>query len=301
MRRFSYIAALIGCGFYYLTFGRWLSWILLLGLVLLPAVSLVLSIPAIVTIHLSTAGPEKLDVGEKGELLLMGSCDYPMPPFHGRICLRDLRTGEKLLYREDAGFVPEHCGGFAVEIEKGRVRDYLGLFSFPVREKTSSRLLVRPKAIPVENLPETVTAPPLRWKPSLLRLGENHELRAYRPGDSLNTVHWKLSAKTGTLTVREAMEPVRQTACLTMNLWGTREELDTRLGKLLWLCVFLLERDMQPLILVATGDGPLRLEPRDEKQVKSAMETILCAPRSEKNVLPEPVGASWHCCLGESL
>lgn len=301
MRRFSYCLALVGCGFYYLTFGRWLSWIFLLGLLVLPAVSLALSIPAIWDLQLSTAGADKLLVGEKGELLLMGSSNFPMPPFHGKIVLRDLRTGEKHLYREETGFVPNHCGGFSVEIEKGRVMDYLGLFVFPVRRKTAGSLLVRPKAVAMENLPETVIAPPLRWKPSLQRLGENHELRPYRPGDSLNTVHWKLSAKTGSLTVRETMEPLRQTACLTMNLWGGPEALDERMGKLLWLGNFLLEKGMQPIILVTTGEGLLRLEPEDEGQLRGAVDTILCAPKSEENVLPEPVGASWHCCLGDSL
>lgn len=301
MRRFSYCLALVGCGFYYLTFGRWLSWIFLLGLLVLPAVSLALSIPAIWDLQLSTAGADKLLVGEKGELLLMGSSNFPMPPFHGKIVLRDLRTGEKHLYREETGFVPNHCGGFSVEIEKGRVMDYLGLFVFPVRRKTAGSLLVRPKAVAMENLPETVIAPPLRWKPSLQRLGENHELRPYRPGDSLNTVHWKLSAKTGFLTVRETMEPLKQTACLTMNLWGGPEALDERMGKLLWLGNFLLEKGMQPIILVTTGEGLLRLEPEDEGQLRGAVDTILCAPKSEENVLPEPVGASWHCCLGDSL
>ena len=301
MRRFSYCLALVGCGFYYLTFGRWLSWIFLLGLLVLPAVSLALSIPAIWDLQLSTAGADKLLVGEKGELLLMGSSNFPMPPFHGKIVLRDLRTGEKHLYREESGFVPNHFGGVSVEIEKGRVMDYLGLFVFPVRRKTAGSLLVRPKAVAMENLPETVIAPPLRWKPSLQRLGENHELRPYRPGDSLNTVHWKLSAKTGSLTVRETMEPLKQTACLTMNLWGGPEALDERMGKLLWLGNFLLEKGMQPIILVTTGEGLLRLEPEDEGQLRGAVDTILCAPKSEENVLPEPVGASWHCCLGDSL
>lgn len=301
MRRFTYLMALVGCGFYYLTFGRWLSWIFLLGLLVLPVVSLALSVPAIWDLQLSTAGPEKLLVGEKGELLLMGSSNFPMPPFHGKIVLRDLRTGEKRPYREETGFVPDHCGGYAVEIEKGRVLDYLGLFVFPVRRKSAGRLLVRPKEVAMEDLPEAVVSPPLRWKPSIQRLGENHELRPYRPGDSLNTVHWKLSAKTGALTVRETMEPLKQTACLTMNLWGTQEELDDRMGKLLWLGKFLLEKGMQPIILVSTGSGPLRLEPEDEQQLRKAVDTILCAPKSDENILPEPVGASWHYCLGDTL
>lgn len=93
MRRLAYLAAVVGCGLCYLTFGRWLLWMLLLGLLALPVVSLVLSIPALRSIRLGVAGPDRVKVGEKAELLLMGSCDMPMPPFRGRILLRDLRTG----------------------------------------------------------------------------------------------------------------------------------------------------------------------------------------------------------------
>ena len=117
MRRLAYLAAVVGCGLCYLTFGRWLLWLLLLGLLALPVVSLVLSIPALRSIRLGVAGPERVKVGEKAELLLMGSCDMPMPPFRGRIFLRDLRTGEKRPYQEETGFIPKNCGGYAVEIE----------------------------------------------------------------------------------------------------------------------------------------------------------------------------------------
>lgn len=298
MRRLAYLAAVVGCGLCYLTFGRWLLWMLLLGLLALPVVSLVLSIPALRSIRLGVAGPDRVKVGEKAELLLMGSCDMPMPPFRGRIFLRDLRTGEKGPYQEETGFIPQNCGGYGVEIEKARILDYLGLFSFPARRKRNGRLLVPPVKCPLDRLPEELDLPPLRWKPSTQRLGENHELRPYRPGDSLNTVHWKLSAKTGALTVREAMEPQKRTACLTLNLWGSPQELDKRLGQLLWLGAYLLERDMDPLILCMTGEGPVRLEPHSEKELEQAVESLLCLPQCESAALPEPVGASWHYCLG---
>ena len=177
MRRLAYLAAVVGCGLFYLTFGRWLLWMLLLGLLALPVVSLALSIPAIRSIRLGVAGPDRVKVGEKAELLLMGSCDMPMPPFRGRLILRDLRTGEKHPYREETGFLPQNCGGYAVEIEKGKVLDYLGLFSFPVRKKRNGQLLVLPAKCPLETQPEELDLPPLRWKPSTQRLGENHEPR----------------------------------------------------------------------------------------------------------------------------
>ena len=125
MRRAAYIIALLGAGLWYLTFGQWLAWIFLLGLLILPLLSLALSMKAILDFQLAPIGPERGAVGEKTELMLMGSCGSPMPPFKGKIRLRNLRTGEKIVYREETGFTPAHCGGYEMTVEKGRGRGWL--------------------------------------------------------------------------------------------------------------------------------------------------------------------------------
>lgn len=298
MRRFAYLAALVGFGLWYLTFGQWLAWVLLLGLMILPVLSLVLSLKAIRDFQMAPMGPEYLTVGERGELMVMGSCGSPMPPFKGQLRLRNLRTGERLPYREETGFVPMHCGGYEITVEKGRVMDYLGLFAFPVRKKQGARLLVRPTPIPAEDLPRILTQPPVCWKAGRNRLGENYELRPYRPGDSLNSVHWKLSAKTGKLTVRETMEPLHQKACLTLSLAGTSEQVDSRLGKLLWIGEKLLEAQMEPVVLASTGEGIVRVPVTDKDSLIEAVDALLCLPAPESSDLPEPVGNTWHYAIG---
>ena len=185
-------------------------------------------------------------------------------------------------------------------VEKGRVMDYLGLFSFPVRKKQSARILVAPIPIPAEDLPRLLTQPPVRWKASPCRLGENYELRPYRPGDSLNSVHWKLSAKTGKLTVRETMEPLRQKACLTLTLGGTPEQVDDRLGRLLWIGRELLYAGMEPVILVSSGEGTARFRVSDEKSLSQAVDAMLCLPEPVEPVPPEPEGTGWHYAIGGS-
>lgn len=298
MRRFVYLAALFGCALWYLTFGQWLAWVLLLGLALLPGLSLALSLGAILDFSLAPTGPEWVTMGERTELLLMGACGRPMPPFHGKIRLLDRRTGAKIPYREEQGFVPAHCGGYRVVVEKARVQDYLGLFSFPVRRKQGGSLLVRPVEVKVEDLPAFLPQPPVNWRVSPNRLGENYELRPYRPGDSLNSVHWKLTAKTGKLTVREVMEPLRQRACVTLSLAGTPGELDQKLGKLLWICKKLLEEEMEPVILAATGEGTVEFSVTDGRSLWAAVDALLCLPAPTGSELPEPLGNTWHVCLG---
>ena len=64
---------------------------------------------------------------------------------------------------------------------------------------------------------------------------EIHDLREYRPGDSLHEIHWKLSAKTDKLIVREAEEPDLGLVVLSFDFSGTRTQLDSTLRQLLWL------------------------------------------------------------------
>ena len=300
MRAAAYIIALLGAGLWYLTFGQWLAWIFLLGLRSLPLRSVARSMKAILEFQLAPMGPERVAVGEKAGLMLVGSWGSRRPRVKGKSRLRKLRTGEKIAYREELGFTPVHCGGYEVTVEKGRVMDYLGLFSFPVRKKQSARILVAPIPIPAEDLPRLLTQPPVRWKASVCRLGENYELRPYRPGDSLNSVHWKLSAKTGKLTVREAMEPLRQKACLTLTLGGTPEQVDDRLGRLLWIGRELLYAGMEPVILVSSGEGTARFQASDEKSLLQAVDAMLCLPEPVEPVLPEPEGTVWQYAIGGS-
>ena len=73
---------------------------------------------------------------------------------------------------------------------------------------------------------------------------EIHDLREYRPGDSLHEIHWKLSAKTDKLIVREAEEPDRGLIVLSFDFSGSRAQLDSTLRQLLWLSGWLTEREV---------------------------------------------------------
>lgn len=56
---------------------------------------------------------------------------------------------------------------------------------------------------------------------------EIFDIRDYVPGDDIRTVHWKLSAKTGSLIVRQASDPSLYDAALLPDL-GLRQQGETR-------------------------------------------------------------------------
>lgn len=276
-RRFLYLAVLLGCCVFYIAYGEWLSFLVLLAVLGLPWFSLVLSLPAILGFRVSPSGPDRLETGEDGQLWLLGSCSWPMPMFRGRLYLQRCFTGERMQYRDSLLDLTKHCGGYTVTAEKVRICDYLGLFSFPVAKKDRMRLLVLPR--PVETFAGSGLnrQSAVSWRPKPGGgFSENHELRLYRPGDKLNQVHWKLSAKTGRLILREPVEPQRRPILLTMNLRGTPEELDRMLGRFLWLGQELVEKKQSFQLRVLSGDGLFTYTIASKEQLIRVLDALLC-------------------------
>lgn len=299
VRRLIYLFFLALSVVFYIAYGQWLAWMTLVLVLLLPWLSLALSLPAIFRFHIIPVGDAWTELGGENELFLLGSCSLPMPPFRGELRLRRCFTGEVLRYQEPGGIPTDHCGGYVVTAERVRICDYLGLFAFPVRKKKSMTVLVRPRPVEV-SAPDGLQRYIARsWKPKPGGYAENHELRLYRPGDSLNQVHWKLSAKTGKLILRQPMEPRRGRVVLTVNLRGTPEVLDRKLGRLLWLGRYILARSIHYEIRALTGNGVQTFPVCTEEDLQCAVDALLCSPLvKEGDLRLHSFAADWLYHVG---
>lgn len=291
---------LLGCFAVYIVSGEWLSWVLLTAVLMLPWLSLLLSLPALWDFRVSPTGVEILQMGEEAQLWLLGSCAVPMPPFRGHIRLRRCFTGEQWRYQAEKGLPTEHCGGLRVSVEKARVCDYMGLFTFPPRRREEKTILIRPAPVQVAAPSELEKLMALRWRPKPGGgFSENHELRDYHPGDSMNGIHWKLSAKTGNLMVREPMEPEQGRMILTLDLAGSPEELDRKLGRLVWLGQYMLEQSLRFEIRALTGQGLLDLSVGDRRELDRAVDDLLCRELAPEGTVKEhSVPAFWQYHIG---
>ena len=101
-----------------------------------------------------------------------------------------------------------HVGVFHVGLLQAEVCDCMGLFRLRRRPRASNlRLLSLPRAVPSEaHLPASSAGRPRGIRRS--EAGWSYELRDWRAGDELRSVHWKVSARRGVLTVR-SREPQR--------------------------------------------------------------------------------------------
>ena len=251
-------------------------------------------------LELEPRAPVRVPVGLTETVRLRGKSPLPEPPFRGRIRVTKPLTGEKWLLKSGQTLPTEHCGGLRLEVVKGRAFDYLGLLGIRVRKTVNRMVLVVPYPKKLEIPPDLERYLARAWRPKFGGgYAENHELRLYRPGDSLNQVHWKLSAKTGELILREPMEPERGLLLVTLDVCGTAEELDRKFGRLLWLGQYLLEQSLRFEVRALTKNGIESRTVTEERELRKCVEELLCAePAPEGSMQDRELVAFWHYHIG---
>ena len=297
-RRITYLASLVGCLVFYYFYREWLSWLFLIALVGLPLLSLLFSLPAILTAQETLRVPGRLSPGESCKADMTLNAVLPPPPFGYKLRVTHAITGETRILRPGQFLPTQICGRLQLREARLWVCDYLGLFRFPLRKKADTYVYIHPTPEAILPAPDFAVQPPRQWKPKPGGgFAENHELRLYRPGDNLQQIHWKLSAKTGNLILREAMTPIHQPIRLTLDLLGTAGELNRKLGRLLWLSQVLVEKGRLFDIAALTGRGVLTWRIAGEEDLKKAMAELLGAPSAESGTmvdLPAPFGRTYH-------
>ena len=213
--RLIYLTALVGGTVFYLFFYAWFSWFLLVLLLSLPVLSLVASLPAMLTMELSVVPPGNRCRGEQAELRLQTVCRLPQPMCRFRIRVTQGISGQETTCR------------------------------------------ARPRPYPPERLPNLAQLQVLSYhaKPGG-GYAEVHELRDYRPGDSLREVHWKLTAKVDHPIVREPQTPNQGPVVLTLDLPGDPGALDSCLDQTCWLAQWLLDHGIAHVVRWLEESGP---------------------------------------------
>lgn len=299
-RRVIYLAVLLGCLGFYIAYQQWLAWILLVVVVALPWFSFLVSLPAMGRFRVNVSGPDWVGMGTEAQVQLLGWSSLPVPPFRGRLRLLRRTTGEVWKHKTALPLPTDHCGALEAVPERVRVYDYLGLIALPVKNTGGRVFVVRPKPVEIPELPSLERYLARAWRPKPGGgFSENHELRLYRPGDSLNQIHWKLTAKTGKITIREPMEPDRGLVLVTMNLRGTSRELDRKFGRLLWLGNHLLELGLHFEVRALTGEGVEVFPVTGQQGLSEAVDTLLCANAAQQGDLRDMnFSAAWHYHIG---
>ncbi len=264
-------------------FGVYLLWFV----ILLPPLLSLLSLPGMLALRLRPEAPDCARQGDPIELRLLFRSKRKLPVGKVRLKLRieNLYTGETS--REDycvdavcnsAGSLPipsDSCGALRLTVERWTCSDALG--QLVLRRKCPPPvvclILPRPAEPDSAVLNETVPESQPRMKPKYGGgFAEDHELRAYRPGDSMTSVHWKLSSKMDELIVREALVPDNDRVYLVLQNDG---DAFRGLQSLCWLSEALWQRETPHWI---SANGLYQVS--DEASLLAALRQILSAPRA---------------------
>lgn len=276
IRRTVYLMVLLACTVFYTFYQQWVSYILFMVIVGLPWLSLLVSLPAMWRFRVAIDVPDTVNCGTTVHAALMGECPMPLPPFKGHLRFRRMTDGTQWDRRMKATLDTEHCGALYVTARRVWVYDYLGLIAIPVRDLPHVEITVRPLEVKMRPPAGIEHLLARSWRP---RPGggysEYHEMREYRPGDALNQIHWKLTAKTNKLIIREPMQPDRGAVLLTLEIAGSPEELDRMYGRLLFFGHYLLERSVSFEICASTAKGQLHFTVTLEDDLTRAIDTLL--------------------------
>jgi hypothetical protein len=131
----------------------------------------------------------------------------------------------------------------------------IGLFCIPASVNCKAKVLVLPAPA---KPPHTVALPRgviLRPKPGG-GFSEDYDLRPYRKGDPIRSVHWKVSAKFTSLIIREPLVPPAHSRLLHAVQWGKARERDLILGRLRWVSDYLLKWELPYFVRLGDG-GPI--------------------------------------------
>ena len=256
-RRILY-AVLVGAAVLFQIFFRfYLSTFVLVLILVLPILSLLLALPGWMGSMASVVPQAPLiTVGGSARFGVLLYHSSFLPLIRPRIRLRwtNQLTGESgeskitVTARKPAELTvaATHCGRLVCQVEKAVCCDLLGLFPLPVRKGPEQAVLILPAQLELEGKEElaagqkegTVLRPRPGGGP-----GEDYDLREYRVGDPLRSVHWKLSSKKDELVVRETLEPQQAAIVVTYDHFGPPEDLDRTFAQLWALSRWLLQQD----------------------------------------------------------
>lgn len=256
-RRIQYGLVLTAALLFQLLYDRYLARFVLASVVSLPVLSLLLAFPSALCLRLRLHGggvESRRNAAGQWRLSVERPAFLPIPQLKLRLQFRNDLTGWTEKKRvicdrpalESLEFpVPgEHCGRITCRVTGARLLDCLGLFAIPVRLPDPAAVLVMPIPAPPEELPhlELADAPTVTEGNQQVPNGD-YELRDYRAGDPLRSVHWKLSMKRDELVVREWRGACRSRIILAVDRFGDPEQLDRVLDRFFALSSCLLSQD----------------------------------------------------------
>jgi uncharacterized protein (DUF58 family) len=198
----------------------------------------------------------------------------------GRQSFLGLRAGERLAWRRKRVF--PYRGRYRVGGDFIRARDPFGLFSLPACRLEMVDVTVYPRPVPVavsHELERLVGRRNRSWQAAAdVSIGD---LRQYVAGDPPSRIHWRSTARTGTLIVADPEPQARRVVWLVVDLGGDDELAERTAGIARYLSSLLFASGLRVGAIVA-GDETVVISPRagSESAVLDALAGVASSEES---------------------
>jgi len=248
-----YTLALAVSFMFFVLYPPWISSFLFVLILILAPIDLIASLPGMLTKGMLLSVPPVLNKDEYAVLTLTTTHkkSYPVKcivakmhvngdDFSVKYKLRCLPENNE---RREVAIDTSHSGVITFSLKRIWSVSLLGLFALPTSINIKQSVLVLPLPIKPVNPIVLQHGTHLRPKPGG-GFSEEHDVRKYRRGDPVRSIHWKVSAKYDSLFIREPLIPQPHSRLVHVMAWKNIAERDLILGRLRWVSGYLLKRKM---------------------------------------------------------
>lgn len=255
--RVIYIVTLVGATLFLVLYPLWFSWYLMVILLLVALFDIFLILPGALFSQITFSAPK---IYEQGEDAVLVFTIHNIKQFRiNCLKIRLKSTCENIVNKQCSVIMSENGNRYEMKIDSSRsgltvyetkhiwIVSFLGLFCIPLRFRLRMPILVLPTPI---KPPNTVALPQgtlLRPKPGG-GFSDEHDLRPFRFGDTVRSVHWKVSAKLDSLIIREPLAPLSHSRLIHVAKWSGALERDLIIGRMLWVSEYLSKWNLQHYI-----------------------------------------------------
>lgn len=282
-RWLTYLSVLLLAALFYGIYDGYLSHYIFMVVSLLPIFSLLISLPhmLVTKAELSSVPPEiyvdeifDVHVHIKSKGLSLPKVDIRY--FADNITLPNDSVGKRntrvSVYgcKDDKVPLPissEHVGCVVINILSIKTYDFIGLFASSVKVPEIRRAFIMPR--PIAPVPHPVFprdklgGKGLKPKPGG-GFAEDYDLRGYRIGDPMNSIHWKLTSKMDKLIVREALVSEKGKIYICFNLFGQPDEIDSIFAQVAYISRYMIARMIEFCLCYYDSSGEAVIAPINE-------------------------------------
>lgn len=247
--RIVYLVMLLLLGLFRIAYTGYVAGMLLVIVLVLPIFSWLISLPGAIYTRISLTAPDQAVRGSQiaVTLTIRQSRLFATGPIRGKLKTISTVSGqtEKIKLKSAYDGFPldtSHCCRYECSLRGLRILDLMGLFPMPLRRTEPIFVTVVPFPVEPPEHPDWSVGAQLIAKPFSGSYSP-YDLREYRRGDTLRSIHWKKSAALDKTVVRDTLEPVDRIASVWIDWPENPAGRDLALDQLAWCLIYLKQNN----------------------------------------------------------